>query len=275
MEFCKFWAHSKPIPANGHKLKSVVGVGFSNQSVEDALRVANQRAEQMAHCINTGQPLDYDYQNLPMREEVIDRFTDDGKTIAVISRVHYGALVLNTTNVLFADIDLPQKQNAGFFSFFKKTSKQPGEETIEKIRLLCGRDSRLGLRLYRTAAGFRCLATSRRFEVTSHETTDLLETLNSDELYVTLCKRQDCFRARLSPKPHRIGMPYPPGRFPYETPADLDAAEKWIKKYEQKSEKYAACAFVAQMGNPVIAPEVAPVAKLHDHFSCAEKLPLA
>lgn len=285
MEFYNFWARSEAIPANGEKVKFVKCVGYSNESTADALRVANERAQHAASMMNNNQPLDYSYRQLPFREEVIERFTQDDELVTVLSRVHYGAIVLNTTQVLFADIDLPQgkpkaKSGGGLFSFFSKKKpatppKPPGSDLIKKIEQLCEASPYLGLRLYRTAAGFRCMATSSTYAVNDDKATELLKSLRSDELYVTLCRRQRCFRARLTPKPHRLGMRQPPHHFPSQNQQEETAMKQWLQEYEEKSKQYATCALVGQFGNQQISPDVESILELHEHFSCSDSLPLA
>lgn len=284
MKFYNYWARSKSIPVDGQQVKFVACSGFSNLDQEDALRVANERAAHVAHLINTNQPLDYDYDSLPFREEVIDRFTKNDELVTVVSRVHYGSIVLNSANVFFADIDLPVRQRSksggGWFStlFGKKPTTAravPGADIIRRLESLCDTDASLGFRLYRTAAGFRVMATSRCFGIDDPQTMELLEQLKSDKLYVVLCRRQRCFRARLTPKPFRIGMKQPPFRFPFAGAAQLAAMDKWKTEYEQKSNSYATCALVAQIGNPEIDADVKSVCELHDHFACQKDLPLA
>lgn len=284
MEFYNYWARSKTIPVDGQKAKFVACAGFSNLDQADALRVANERAAHLAHLVNTNQPLDYDYNRLPFREEVIDRFTQDGQLVTVVSRVHYGSIVLNNANVFFADIDLPIRQRresgGGWLSllFGKKNSEAPpvpGADIINRLESLCDSDASLGFRLYRTAAGFRVMATSRTFKVDDPYTMELLEKLKSDALYVVLCRRQHCFRARLTPKPFRIGMKRPPFRFPFQGSAQIVAMKKWQTEYEAKSSNYATCALVAQIGNPTLNEDVESVCELHDHFACKADLPLA
>jgi len=281
MEFYNFWARSETIPTKGHTVKYATCVGFSNVSQEDALRVANERASHHAYLINNNQPFDYDYNKLPFCEEVIDRFTKDGELVTVVSRVHYGSIVLNTSQVLFADIDLPpgmlKKAKRGLFSFFSKPdpAEIPGAAIIENLTGICESDPSLGFRLYRTAAGFRALGTSRLFDVNDPRTTKLLEAMRSDGLYVVLCKRQQCFRARLTPKPFRIGFKYPPSSFPYHDDAAAAAAAQWQSGYDEASKKYATCAFVTQIGNPNIHADVESILQLHDHFACNQDLPLA
>lgn len=281
MEFYEFWARSKTIPTNGHTVKFATCVGFSNVSQEDALRVANERAAHHAHLINTNQPFDYDYNKLPFCEEVIDRFTQNGQLVTVVSRVHYGSIVLNTANVLFADIDLPasmlRKPKWSLFSLFGRSEPEqiPGEAVIENLNEICAADKTLGFRLYRTAAGFRAMATSRLFDVNDPITTILLEKMKSDGLYVVLCKRQQCFRARLTPKPFRIGFKYPPSSFPYRDEAAVAEAKRWQSDYDEASKKFSTCAFVAQIGNPHVDEDVDSILQLHDHFACNADLPLA
>ena len=282
MEFYSYWARSKTIPTNGHTVKFATCVGFSDISQEDALRVANDRAAHHAHLINTNQPFDYEYSKLPFCEEVIDRFTDAGELVTVVSRIHYGSIVLNSSTVFFADIDLPRemlnKPKTNVFSFFRKSAPEPelpGAEVIENLRKICDADRSLGFRLYRTAAGFRAMGTSRLFDVNDPVTTTLLEKMRSDGLYVVLCKRQQCFRARLTPKPNRIGMNHPPSRFPYQDAKAATEALQWQEEYDEASRNYATCALVAQIGNPNISEDVESIMQLHDHFACSADLPLA
>jgi len=282
MEFFDFWARSETIPTKGHTVKFSACVGFSNLSQADALRVANERAQRTADLINTNQPWNYDYNKLPLCEEVVDRFTQDGQVVTVVSRVHYGSIVLNTARVLFADIDLRPEQlkqpARNWFSFLKKTAPTPpvvGADVIENLQEICDADLSLGFRLYRTAAGFRAMATSRLFDVNDPFTTTLLNKMRSDGLYVTLCKRQQCFRARLTPKPYRIGIDDPPARFPFQDSTSANAAKQWQANYDRVAKDFATCAFVSQLGNPAIAEDVESVMQLHDHFACNGQLPLA
>lgn len=282
MEFYDYWARSKTIPVNGDKVKFATCVGYSNLSVEDALRVANERAEKQAYLINHNQPFDYDYNQLPFCEEVIDRFTKDDELVTVVSRVHYGSMVLNTTEVFFADIDLPPvkpKPRRGLFSFFTQGAtpepEMPGAMIVENLESVCDRNRGLGFRLYRTAAGFRAMATSRTFKVGDSYTTDLLNQLKSDKLYTVLCQRQKCFRARLTPKPYRIRMKNPPTRFPYQSPSQVSAMRQWQQQYEKACEGYATCAFVTHVGSKLIDEDVESICQLHDHFACKPDLPLA
>ena len=62
------------------------------------------------------------------------------------------------------------------------------------------------LRLYRTPAGLRVLATQRTFAPDDPAVAQCFAALGADPRYARMCLRQQCFRARLSAKPWRIGI---------------------------------------------------------------------
>jgi hypothetical protein len=135
------------------------------------------------------------------------------------------------------------------------------------------------LRLYRTPAGFRVLALHQPFNPADPAVAALFAALGTDRVYVRMCLRQRCFRARLSPKPWRIGISeharprsgaWPP------RPEVVPLRNAWIANYEQKSAAYAACHFVAEIGQGIPHSAVRPIQLLHDQLCRAETaLPLA
>lgn len=66
-----------------------------------------------------------------------------------------------------------------------------------------------GVRLYRTPAGFRAMATHRPVVVDAPEVTAFFKALAADPVYVRMCRHQRCFRARLTAKPWRMGSDQP------------------------------------------------------------------
>lgn len=269
MRCYKFWARGESTDATHMPPRSVTSFGFSNESLEDALAKAEARANQIAQRLASGQPLDeYEYLNLPMREEIIEELDFDGKLAAVITRNGYGALILNSANVLFADVDLPAANPLGWFkSLFSKPKESPTDQLIQKIDQLCQLQSGLGIRLYRTKAGFRALVTSETLAPTSSEAESLLVALGSDPLYVKLCHAQESFRARLTAKPWRIDLARPPHRYPFANQEQTVAFKQWLANYERKSESVAACALVGQFGNDHMPYPVELVVKVHDSYA--------
>ena len=65
----------------------------------------------MALKVAAGEELNrYGYGERPLREEITQPVSSSaGSEIAVVTRNLYGALVLNTLNAMFIDIDFPEK----------------------------------------------------------------------------------------------------------------------------------------------------------------------
>ena len=106
----------------------------------------------------------------------------------------------------------------------------------------------------------------------SPEMVPLFREFGADPLYRDLCIRQNCCRARLTPKPARIGMKtLLKFRFPYRE-EEKEAIRQWIAEYEKKSENYAVCRLKARFGKRFTSPAV----EFHDRITKAEtRLPLA
>lgn len=134
------------------------------------------------------------------------------------------------------------------------------------------------LRLYRTPAGLRLLAMHRRFDPLEAEAGEFFRAVGADPMYVRMCRQQHCFRARLSAKPWRIGLPRVkprPGVWPIN-PERLPERERWVREYERKAEAYAACRHLDDLGSDRVDAEVDGVRLLHDTQCRAESdLPLA
>ncbi len=277
MQFYRFWTR-----AEGHSREmSVTCYGYSNESLEDALRVARERAKKTAVALDTGQLRTDQYygSDRPFREEIVEEFQDGGEVIAIISRNHYGALVLNVANVFFADVDIPPPEPGlgKILSFFTGKKSQPTfeEQLVQRIDQLCQNDSTLGMRLYRTMAGYRVIITSKTIPAGTVHSIEFLDALGSDPLYAALCRTQDCYRARLTPKPWRCQFRAPPRSFPFENEAEEQAQRAWEREYDQHRAAFATCALIGDFGNPTLSSEVEQIIQLHDHFSLNGQQPLA
>ena len=133
----------------------------------------------------------------------------------------------------------------------------------------------MGLRVYRTLLGYRVLLTSQTVPVSEARSIDLLQQLGSDELYVSLCRSQDCYRARLTPKAWRCGADKPKARFPFPSPEKEQQYREWEKRYETVAANFATCMLVGEFGASQVHPRVASIVKLHDKFVLNEGKPLA
>ena len=128
------------------------------------------------------------------------------------------------------------------------------------------------LRVYRTPAGFRVMVTHRTFAPDAPEVTQLFQSLKVDPVYVKMCQRQKCFRARVSPKPWRIGieshMRPRSGRWPVK-PEIAPVRRSWIDAYEQKALEFSSCRFEREIGRGTMNREVDKVLILHDELARA------
>ena len=136
------------------------------------------------------------------------------------------------------------------------------------------------LRLYRTPSGLRALAMHDVFAASDLAVADAFQTLGADKVYARMCRNQNCFRARLSAKPWRIGiaehMRPQPGVWPV-APDRLAQRDAWIARYEQAAEAYAACSYVESVGDlQATHPRALAVQQLHDERTRATSgLPIA
>ncbi len=135
------------------------------------------------------------------------------------------------------------------------------------------------LRLYRTPAGLRVLVMHQTFQPDDPAVAECFRALGTDPVYVRMCRNQQCFRARVSPKPWRIGVSQHlrprPGVWPV-APERLHLRQEWVEKYEAAARDYASCAFVESLGSSAVHPDARRVQELHDELCRANsQLPLA
>jgi hypothetical protein len=248
------------------------GWGGSNASVEEAEQMAEVRLSWLKELVQftqhgPKQAALYEYGSGVIREEWLQLLAGtDAEPEAVVTRNRYGAPVLNARSLAIIDIDLPEPSSGGL-AFWKKAA-DPADAAIAKVRDWHKRNARASLRLYRTPKGLRLLRTDEEVPAGSPDAERLLQELGNDKLYAALCKRQQCFRARLGPKPWRAGLPLPPGPFPRA--GELQARfDEWLAMYELASAGHAACRFVATIGEDVVAGTLRRLVSLHDELSGA------
>jgi hypothetical protein len=151
---------------------------------------------------------------------------------------------------------------------------QGGAEQLAYTRIVAfaKKNPAWSLRLYRTPAGYRLLATHQPFEAVTEEVQDFFNAVRADPIYVRMCLNQQCFRARLTAKPWRIGiashMRPRPGVWPINPERMADRAA-WVGDYETRAGAYAACAYVESIGPEFIHADLRAVVELHDRESRA------
>jgi hypothetical protein len=271
MKFAKYWRDVE-VPVD-QRLFGIPGVsvwGASNISTEDAKKNALSRARHFEKLAAEGfdRLREYEYWNGFIREEVLEEVcAGDGRVLAVLTRNSYGATVLNTETVLFGDIDVPV---AGFFTrileMFGKQKKDK-DYYLAKIGDYQKSNPRYTFRVYETFAGLRFIITNQVFAADSSLVKELFAALEVDPLYMHLCKHQTCFRARLSPKPWRVGVDRPGSRFPRESRSDIHEFESWLRTYQLASAKVSVVKLLATFGSDAAHRDIERVMTVHDRHS--------
>lgn len=320
----EYWAEAKTRKIIEGKTITLKRFGWSDNSESEAQSNAQQRVDEALVRLIAGEKVrraDHKVpyngaEGLPIREEIISKHND-----AVITRNSYGALCLNTPNVLFADIDYISRPgyhlyllstlilllaSSGVAFYFNSwatfigllfltlifastvaqyifniinTSKGGVDNiALQPIKHFSQQHPDWHLRIYRTPLGYRILVMHRTFDPGADDTHAFFNATNTDPLYMAMCKNQQCFRARLTPKPWRIDMPHitpRPGVWPIN-PTRLPERYRWIKEYDRLSRNYAACTFMTSMGSSTIDAKAEFIQKLHDDYCQSDKgLPIA
>jgi len=280
---------------------------------EARVNEALQRVIRGEQLVRHESSLGYSGVGLPIREEILEAV---GR--AVVTRNSYGARCLNTPDVLFADVDaepppapwllgvaLMVALGAAGAAFIGGSAAVAavvfvvafaislvvmlvGWERLRKSgRVRAGRDriARFvaahpgwAVRIYQTPSGLRAMATHRPFASVDPEVRTFFDAIGVDEVYAQMCANQQCFRARLTPKPWRIGIKHITPRSAWPVPADKrPAREAWIAHYEAASRGYAACRFLEAVGSGTVHIDIEPIRRFHDDTCRAldERLPIA
>lgn len=278
MNFPQFWARGESGEVSCWR--------WSSKSVAEAQALANQAAQQLAERFQRGDfPAKHQgyYPNRPFREQVLREVWNlAGALVALVTRNSYGCLVLNTTHVMFIDVDLPEPERTrGLFSWlFAKPEPPPPanlpDAVLAKAEAWTRNHLEWGWRIYRTRAGVRLLATHALFEPDIVATDGVFDALGADPLYRQLCLTQKCFRARLTPKPWRCGVYRRAERWPWLNTKAETRFKKWEALYESKSREWATCESIRTLGSSEVHPDVQLVLALHDEATRANsKLQLA
>ncbi len=159
---------------------------------------------------------------------------------------HYNALVLNTSNLLIADVDFGDPR------LDKYAGADDCDQVIRNVEEVSRLDRKImgfedwkfadqSFRVYRTHSGCRVVCTSKTFPWSESAwlARRLMQFLRTDPHYVRLCDEQKCYRAKLTPKPWR------------------DDEDSHV------------CELVATVGNGHVADELKEQLRLHDELTLA------
>jgi hypothetical protein len=314
----EYWAEASTVVAKGDRRITLRRFGWSNDNQIAAQLHADERLKHAVNDWNLDQSIHrrerkiaYNgSEGVPIREEVIE-----ANEHYAITRNAYGALCLNTQNVLIADVDRSESSadvgcliaiilgiGALFFGLGgilwiallfaalaittcliakvhnTSHSNSSREKQIRCFENFSKENPSWGLRIYETPLGFRLIATHRTFDPQSAEVTDFFRTVGADKVYAQMCLRQNCFRARLTAKPWRCGIQdhmLPRAVWPIKDEL-LPFRQAWVERYNAAAVNYAACRFIRSLGPDSLSPVAAAVISIHDKLCQAHSsLPLA
>ncbi|MBL8130557.1 MAG: hypothetical protein JNL42_01760 [Anaerolineae bacterium] len=274
MNIPKYWAKSGSRPVRTQRRMIDLAVWeWSNTSTAEAQRKAEAHLNETAQRLEAGNAIPaYPYGERVLREEIVQTVSSaDGAEVGIITRNGYGALIMNAAGAMFIDIDFPEGHTSlsprSLFNRLRGVQpSSPEAEAVARVLDWARQHPDLGLHIYRTCAGLRCLVTSQTFDPNGADTHAILTALHSDPLYVRLCRQQSSFRARLTPKPWRIGAGLP-GRYPRMSSEEEDDHRRWLRTYEQASLDVSVCRLVTSTGSQTVHPDIAPILTLHDQLT--------
>jgi hypothetical protein len=225
-----------------------------------------------AHCLNSPNALfaDVDFNPERSAKPALLAFVCLALMAAVIG------LVLRSWGATFGILFVSLFAAAPLASLVVRlaVAARGGAERIARAKLVAflSHNPSWNVRLYRTPAGYRLLATHQSFEASSTEVHKFFVAVSTDPIYIRMCSNQRCFRARLTAKPWRIGisghMRPRPGIWPVR-PERLAVRNEWLAVYEATAASYSACRYIESLGSGVVDQSLQAVVELHDRESRA------
>jgi hypothetical protein len=252
------------VTSDGYPLRlRAWGGGGSLSSAQDEAEIELAR---LAAKANKGlanfMDRDYGYPDRAMREEVITRINDQ----TVISWARYGAPILNTECLMIVDVDTPPDSEwRKIWNWICGEKRSPEDRGWGQISKWSEAHPKIGMRVYKTRAGWRVLIVDQPRAATQKENISWMKEMGADPLYVRLCGLQRCFRARLGPKPWRIGMEALGGWINDKTdPTERARVIAWRAQYQMETRQWRICDAPKIIGDGIIHPDLVAIVEYHD-----------
>jgi hypothetical protein len=196
-------------------------------------------------------------------------------TVKYFNEINPGLLVFGVGLILWLII---KSRNGGPYG----SDKQRGEKSTAMAMAPIKEFSELypdwHMRVYRTPAGLRVMVMHDVFNPNDPVVQEFFEALETDPLYVWMCTRQNCFRARVSPKPWRIlanDVEQKLNQGVWPVGKDLLAERKaWVEAYDIAAKNFASCHFIEEVGSGSVNDACEKLRVVHDKYSQAHELGL-
>jgi hypothetical protein len=126
------------------------------------------------------------------------------------------------------------------------------------------------IRVYRTHSGLRIMVLHDLFAPNDPLVNKFFEAVNCDPQYVAMCQLQNCFRARVSPKPWRMELEaeyikLKGGIWPINK-NKMDEREEWVSRYEKMSKDYRSCRLEKDIGSNMVHDKCERLRVVHDFY---------
>ena len=240
MKCHKYWVReTREIHVYGKRQTVTLIVG-SDISKEDAARNVEATARGLEKRISTPRDKRETYET-DIKEHVVRELDD--KNIITVNR--YGAWVLNTTAYTILDIDHCPFE---WMDLFRKSPGTQKDKMVSRFKRRISRYPELGdtFRIYETFQGIRIIGKTY-YDPQERHSRAIMRRLNVDALYVLLSRKQNCYRARLTPKPFRMKA----ATIRIKTPLDCETETyaSWQRQYEEASQRFSVVRLRETIGN--------------------------
>ena len=154
MRLCKYWASAEGTGEDATSKKLALKKwGGSNTSLAEARAEAERMLRDMQAKLRSvktfGWDRGYTYSMRDVPEELVNAIDERNG----VTRNGKGCLVLNSSEAMFADIDLPR---LGFFAkLFGTTKEKQEQQAIDNLKRWLETRPDFSVRVYRTRAGLR------------------------------------------------------------------------------------------------------------------------
>ena len=239
MKYFQYWVedkHSISVDGQPQEVKLLVG---SNNSIDEARKEALLKAKEIEKRISERSSKG-EYET-GIREFVSEIM--DASNIVTVCR--YGAKILNTDQYTVLDLDDYAKSIWDIFKPLKGLTKK--ERIIYKFEEFLSKNPDIGsdFRIYETAKGIRVIG-KKYLDPANRKYSRLMSKLNVDWLYLILSRKQNCYRARLTPKPYRLGIKTIKVRTPLD--CETQTYKDWSVLYDTAALNYTVAKYVKSIG---------------------------
>jgi hypothetical protein len=139
---------------------------------------------------------------ITLKEKVVHGFSYKEHETGLVTINSYDAEILNAPNMMIVDVDLVGESSRPTDSVITPYQSV----ALAALKAYQSEHPSMGFRIYKTAGGLRYICTTHMFDPSALSSDSMMRQLFADPKYRNLCRFQETYRARLTPKPWRVGV---------------------------------------------------------------------